>query len=939
MPNFSPYGKFGKIQVVSNNSKKILTKIVNSAEKLNSNLIASSSTSNFSWKTKLEIAEQLQALASQLKESPAFSSNPHPILTFSTDWTEHPSITLRFEAIPKANKVDWHQNETFIDLDTSDVNDLTNLETILSIENAQKTGKKRDVSSSLAKLKTLSETEKKLFQPTFLDLSDTSLNNIPDIVMSLTSLTKLDVSNNSIGTIPSQIGQLVNLVSLNLADNFITDLPEDLFSLAKLEHLNLKARLSAKPSASSYYSNEYFKKFCRLENLTELNLSGWGLEKIPPEIKRLKKLRALDLSKNKLTSLPPEILDLKSLEILDLRDNSLNFPPEILAQTNNAQAILNYMAWILDGKRQPLSEIKMLIVGQGSVGKTSIVKRLTGTAFSEKETKTDGIAIKRWQIPNTKTGDNQPKTLRVNIWDFGGQEIMHATHQFFLTRRSLYLLVLDARLTQEENRVEYWLKIIQSFGGDSPVLLVGNKTDQHPLDIDHSGLQKKYSSIVGVLEISAATGAGLEKLKAAITEQVNNLPHVRDALPEAWFKVKNQLEELGRVQNYISQEKYIETCAAGEISDETSQHTLIGFLHDLGIVLHFQDDPRLAALGILNPQWVTNGVYKILNAHSLFQNKGVLERAMLDEILGFPEYPANKRIFIIDMMREFELCYDLEPDKTFLVPDLLPKDEPYAGEWQGALAFQYHYNVLPSSIVSRFIVRMNAYIHKTVWRSGVVLKKGENTALVKADTEDRKIYIWVNGAENTRRDFLSAIRAEFDAIHKTIIKIESTEKVPVPGNEKVVIDFQHLLKLERMGETTFIPEGLDQRVNVRELLNGVRIGSDVPRSPVPQPVPVESPVPEKSAPPPDPVKPAQAAAGSESLPWRVIRFIFVTIPRAIGHIPLDLTGKGKDAQPSTPLLLGYAIIIAALLVLLGIIGTDVLVAWFAGWWRFFNPVK
>ena len=60
---------------------------------------------------------------------------------------------------------------------------------------------------------------------------------------------------------------------------------------------------------------------------------------------------------------------------------------------------------------------------------------------------------------------------------------MHATHQFFLTRRSVYILVLDSRLNQEENRVEYWLKIIQSFGGESPVLIVGNKvTDQHPLE-------------------------------------------------------------------------------------------------------------------------------------------------------------------------------------------------------------------------------------------------------------------------------------------------------------------------------------------------------------------------------------------------------------------------------------------------------------------------
>ena len=148
---------------------------------------------------------------------------------------------------------------------------------------------------------------------------------------------------------------------------------------------------------------------------------------------------------------------------------------------------------------------------------------------------------------------------------------MHATHQFFLTKRSLYLLVLDSRLTQEENRVEYWLKIIQSFGGESPVLIVGNKTDQHPLDIDRTGLQKKYPNIVGILETSAATGAGIEELKAAIAEQVNNLPHVRDLLPETWFTVKTKLEELGRDKNFITHDKYLELCA--ERSQRRNQST------------------------------------------------------------------------------------------------------------------------------------------------------------------------------------------------------------------------------------------------------------------------------------------------------------------------------------------------------------------------------
>ena len=44
---------------------------------------------------------------------------------------------------------------------------------------------------------------------------------------------------------------------------------------------------------------------------------------------------------------------------------------------------------------------------------------------------------------------------------------MHATHQFFLTKRSLYLVVLNAREGETRGRLDYWLKIIDSFGGDS----------------------------------------------------------------------------------------------------------------------------------------------------------------------------------------------------------------------------------------------------------------------------------------------------------------------------------------------------------------------------------------------------------------------------------------------------------------------------------------
>jgi internalin A len=463
-------------------------------------------------------------------------------------------------------------------------------------------------------------------------------------------------------------------------------------------------------------------------------------------------------------------------------------------------------------------------LGQGSVGKTSLVNRILNNFFSQREKKTEGIAISRWEIEDISQSKVSQFKIQINIWDFGGQEIMHATHQFFLTKRSLYLLVLDSRLTQEENRVEYWLKIIQSFGGESPVIIVGNKTDQHPLDIDQRGLQNKYPNIVGIIETSAATGKGIKNLKSIIVNKVNNLPHVRDQLPMTWFTIKNQLEVIARKQNFITHDKYLNLCLTKEVFDETSQYTLIGFLHDLGVVLHFQDEPRLEALGILNPQWVTNGVYKILNSREIFDNKGVLELSMLNEILNTPEYPSNKRLFIVDMMRKFELCYDIIPDQIFLVPDLLPKDEPKLA-FNGIPAFEYIYPVLPYSVITRLIVRMNQKIDdEVVWRTGVLLKIGENKALVKADTEDRKITIAIDGLEHTRRDALSAIRYHLDEIHASIKGLKPKKRVPIPKAPNAEpLEYDYLLMLERAGrEATLVKNGTSlAKVNVREILSGI----------------------------------------------------------------------------------------------------------------------
>jgi internalin A len=677
-----------------------------------------------------------------------------------------------------------------------------------------------------------------------LHLDNNLILHLPPDVGNLGKLKILTLPNNGIETIPPSIGLLNDLRVMNLSSNGLTGLPKEFKYLSHLKILNLsnnkfkkfpKIILQLKALHTLIFANGNVYQFPNgienLDSLKKLDLRGCHLSNISPAISKLHNLEELSLSNNNIKELPNEIRTLNKLRLLEIIGNPLLIPPEISVQSENPTSILDFY-FSSKTNKFPLNEIKLIFVGQGSVGKTSIIERITKNTYVENQSKTEGIAISQWKIAvgdlvskdslSGHGGDEQ--IISANIWDFGGQEIMHATHQFFLTKRSLYLLVLDSRLTQEENRVEYWLKIIRSFSRSSPVLIIGNKIDQHPLDIDRKGLKEKYPNIVGILEVSAAKNIGIDELKRAIIKRINKLHHVRDPLPENWFVVKSRLEDLRRKSNFITQDEYLSLCSKNDVTDEDSQQILIGFLHDLGIVLYFQDDPRLTSLGILNPQWVTNGVYKIINSHTLFQKQGVLTLSMLDEILNLPEYPRNKRIFIVELMKRFELCYELKKDKIFLVPDLLSKNEPVL-DFKGTPAFEYLYPILPSSVITRFIVRMNQKIHDGgVWRTGVLLKIDQNLVLVKADQEDRVIRISIDGIEHTRRDALSAIRYVLDEIHATIKGLNPKKRVPVPNEpDAEPLDYEFLLMLDHYGDETTRVKSKNRlvTVDVRKVLSGI----------------------------------------------------------------------------------------------------------------------
>ncbi len=400
-------------------------------------------------------------------------------------------------------------------------------------------------------------------------------------------------------------------------------------------------------------------------------------------------------------------------------------------------------------EKRPLNEGKLILVGRGEVGKTSLVRRLVDNGFRGDESKTQGINIRQWSL-RCPSG-----TFRLNIWDFGGQEIMHATHQFFLTERSLYLLVLNGCEGGEDVDAEYWLKHIETFGVDSPVIVVQNKIAQHPFELNYRGLQARYPQIRGFVKTDCKDATGIDSLRELIQQVVGEMPEVRMQFPADWFAVKERLESME--SEYMGYDGFRELCSAEGIDDEADRDTLRWVLHCLGIALNYRDDSRLRETSVLKPEWVTQGIYRILNAKELASRQGELHLRDLLELLPTNRYPVDKHLFLLELMRKFSLCFPFpeEPDR-YLVPELLGKEEPEETREfppRDCLNFEYHYGVLPEGLIPRFIVRSHTLSRgQERWRSGVVLAHEDCKALVTAQAADRRVIVRVRGETRDRGD-------------------------------------------------------------------------------------------------------------------------------------------------------------------------------------------
>ncbi|KPA10003.1 small GTP-binding protein domain protein [Candidatus Magnetomorum sp. HK-1] len=610
-------------------------------------------------------------------------------------------------------------------------------------------------------------------------------------------------------------------VGLRGADLRGANLREANLSGANLREADLSgANLSgADLNGANIHRTNFINAILEGVDCKSINLSRNQLKELPKEIGNLKNLTSINLSGNQLKELPKEIGNLKNLTTFDVSYNFLKFPPpEIIKQ--GMSATIEYLKKSFN-KGKTLYEAKLIIVGQGGVGKTCLRKRLIENKYNEEENTTKGIDIQEWNIIDNTINN---KMIKLNVWDFGGQEIYHATHQFFLTQRSLYILVWDSRQEEEYGRIDYWLNTIETFASDSPIFLIMNKADIRNKDLNIKDLKERHPQIISG-KVSAKKNIGITNLKRFITIKALNLPLMGTFWPLSWIKVRKVIEETNL--NYASYKNYLEVCKKINI-EENEASILSRYLHDLGIVLHFHEDTLLKDIMIFKPEWGTNAVYKVLDAPQVQKQNGILYDENLSEIWSDKSlYPPDKYAIILRLMANFELAFPVSDRQQHVVAELLPiKEFEYDWHPKKCLQFEYHYEFLPTGIITRLIVRMYEYLIKEkdtylCWREGAYFEYEGSKALIRMNFYARIAIIQIDGLKT--REFLAIIRYHFDVIHKTIKKIKVKEKIPCicKIDCSYRFDYKVLLRRELKG---FIDEycgETDKQIKISSLLNGI----------------------------------------------------------------------------------------------------------------------
>jgi internalin A len=576
---------------------------------------------------------------------------------------------------------------------------------------------------------------------------------------SLNRLSFLDLNSNDISDI-SILKNLKKLKSISLRNNKIVDIS----SLGELKNIETLFLWNNKISNINILSN--------LHNLKNLDVGNNRINNIF-SLTNLDKLILLDISNNKISDLRPlEKLISKNFalifdqydysddleKIIFIQDNHFTIPPtEVIKQGNDT--IIQYFEDARTYNLKSLNECKLIFVGDGGLGKTSLMKKIIGLPYTKEET-THGINKKNWnEIKN-----NLDEEIRVNLWDFGGQHIQHSLHQFFLTEKVIYILLLDPR---NDSSAIYWLEQIEKLGKGSEVLIVYNWKEEKDKNSHNNKnfyeLRKTYPKLRDPFLLSCKEGDGFENFKNELIKIILSQRDLLVQYPINWFKIKNELEKNVTVnKNFIAYNEYDIICDNNKYYNETNRKNLLKQLDKIGSIVFF-DTPILEELQVLNPDWITTGAYSVITSEITRTNKGHLNFKDLKEIFKEEKYLfANEKVklkykvkdfqFILALMTDYDLCvYNPFVQNEYLIPCAFEGEKPIEFEKYkiGAKHYRFQFeSAFEMLIMYRFMARnISRCIENGYWQSGIVLKdlNNETFALVETNQHSKIIDFWITG--------------------------------------------------------------------------------------------------------------------------------------------------------------------------------------------------